>query len=302
MHPADPCNNATPVEHARLMPSVPLLTSEGRGWRGVTVQRYRLPPTVIDFPAGCDHRISMHLSGPTLFDLACNGRRERRWSDGGYSTVVPAGLPVNRSMQGRPDLVQVYVAPAMVDEVATEAFDLDPARVRLVETLFLLDATLDRLCRLLLAEAEAGAPGGRLLADMLARALAVHLLRRYSSHACQPPDEVPKGAMVGWRLRRVLEHMEAHLTEDLPLAQLAMVSGIGASQFARAFRAATGEPPHRYLVRLRVERACGLLERTRLAVTEVGLRCGFEQPSHFATLFRKHTGLSPRAYRTARCT
>ena len=81
-----------------------------------------------------------------------------------------------------------------------------------------------------------------------------------------------------------------------------MASGLSPSHFARAFRAAMGEPPHRYLVRLRIKMARELLEHTRLPVIEVGLRCGFEQTTHFATMFRKMTGLSPRAYRAARCT
>ncbi len=77
--------------------------------------------------------------------------------------------------------------------------------------------------------------------------------------------------------------------------------GLSPSHFARAFRGATGEAPHRYLIRLRVEAAGHLLEQTRLPIIDVGLRCGFTQASHFATTFRKATGLSPRAYRAARC-
>ncbi len=72
------------------------------------------------------------------------------------------------------------------------------------------------------------------------------------------------------------------------------------SQFVRAFRVTTGQPPHRYLVGLRVEQARALLEQTDLPVTVTDLRCGFEQPSHFATSFRARTGFSLRAWRQER--
>ena len=96
--------------------------------------------------------------------------------------------------------------------------------------------------------------------------------------------------------------MRSNLEDDLPLSRLAETSGLSQSQFVRAFRGATGQPPHRYLVGLRVERARALLEQTDMPITFIGLRCGFAQPSHFATSFRAWTGFSPRAWRQARRT
>ena len=290
----------SPAEIVGLLPSRPVLSSAGLSWEGITLQRFQDPPSTVDFPPLRDHRLGLHLAGQTLLDNACEDHRVRRWSDGGHATLISAGMPVIRSFKGRPDVLQLYIAPALVDEVAAQDCGLDPARACLVEHLVVPDETLDRLGRLLLAEAEA--PGERLFADTLIRALVVHLLRRYSSYTSHPPADPPGAAVAGWRLPRVIEHMNANLAEDLSLAQLAAVGGIGPTHFARAFRAAMGELPHRYLVRLRVERARDLLERTTLPVIEVGLRCGFEQPNHFATMFRKITGLSPRAYRKARCT
>lgn len=215
--------------------------------------------------------------------------------------LTPAGVPTARSIKSQTDALLVHVASALIDEVAAEAYGPDPAHVCLVERLAMPDEGLDRLGRLLLAEARV--PGGRLVADMLARAIAVHLLRRHSSLAPYLPGVPGDGAMPEGRLHRVVEHMHAHLAEDLTLAQLAAVGwALGPSRFAHAFRAATGEPPHRFLVRLRVERARDLLERTALPVLEVGLRCGFGQPNHFATMFRKLTGMIPSAYRMARRT
>ena len=298
-----PSAEATPADIAACMQSSPVLSSNGHGWRDVVVYRYRLASFVTGLPPARDDRLGLHLAGRALFENVSECHRIRRWSDGGYASIEPAGVPVNRSIQGRSETMQVHNAPGMLDGVAEEAFGRDSAHVSLSTCLATHDEILNRLGRLLLAEAEASALGGRLMADLLVRALAVHLLRRYSSLAPQAAAAASApAAMAGWRLRWVVEHMHANPTEDLPLTQLAAVGGLSPSQFARAFRTATGEPPHRYLVRLRIERACDLLERTMLPVIEVGLRCGFEQPNPFATMFRKLMGLSPRAYRAARCT
>ena len=134
--------------------------------------------------------------------------------------------------------------------------------------------------------------------DALTRALVIHLLQHHST--LSPKSEVAPSSLSGGRLQPVIAHMQAHLDEHLPLSSLADLSGLSPSQFARAFRAATGKPPHGYLLDLRIKRARDLLENTDLPVIEVGMQCGFEQPNHFATMFRKAVGLSPRAWRVAR--
>ena len=299
MRTTDPTISTTPSDYARSLARLPVLSSEGRVWQHLTLHRCQVPSHDIKVAGSCVHRITVHLAGPVLIGRPRDRPRDRKRSDKGHTNVVPAGVPVTRSFKGQADFIAIYLAPAVVDEVAAETFDLDPARAELVESLAVPDDALDRFGRLLLAEAETGGAGTRLFTDTLTRALALHLLRAYSIHAPRPPSS--PDALVGWRLRRAVEHMHAHLAENLPLAQLAATAGLSPSHFARAFRAATGEPPHRYLVRLRVDRARHLLEHTRLPVIEVGLRCGFEQTTHFATMFRKVTGLSPRAYRAARC-
>ncbi len=297
--PAEKAQLLTPECFPGALPSRPLLSSPPEGWDDVVLQRYRHPPGPIDLPGMRDHLLVGHLLGPVLVEEGqAAGHLERRWTGPGQISLTPAGQPVRRVLKGRPDVVLLHLAPGLLRSVAEEMFDRDPAFAVLEARLATSDETADRLVRLLLAEAEAPAPATRLMTDTLVRALAVHLLRRHSSLSPGTPDQV--AGISGVRLRRVVEHMRAHLDEALPLVRLAAVGDLSPSRFACAFRAATGEPPHRYLVRIRIETARDLLDNTDLPVTEIGMRCGFEQPSHFATTFRKATGLSPRAWRIAR--
>jgi len=74
--------------------------------------------------------------------------------------------------------------------------------------------------------------------------------------------DAPRGGLASWQQRRVKELMSASLNDEIPLSRLANECGLSVRQFARAFRVSTGLPPHRWLLRHRVDRARELL-RTR---------------------------------------
>ena len=297
--PDDGSGLLTPSRLAERLPSRPVLSIPDTGGQGIVLQRYQHPPSTIDVPGLRDALLVDHLVGPVLVEEHHgNGRHERRWTGPGQVTLTPAEQPVRRILLGRPDVVLLHLAPKLLQDVAEEMYGGHADQVRLVHGLAVPDDTADRLVRLLLAEATFPGPGMALMTDTLGRALAVHLLRAHSNLTPRPPSPAP--SLPAPRIRRVIEYMRSRLDEDLPLSRLAEIGGLSPSRFARAFRDATNQPPHRYLLGLRIEQARELLERTELSVIEIGLRCGFGQPSHFATTFRTVTGLSPRAWRQAR--
>ena len=73
--------------------------------------------------------------------------------------------------------------------------------------------------------------------------------------------------------------------------------GMSPRNFARRFKAATGEAPLTYVHRLRIDRAKRYLENARRSVHEVSRDVGYEDVAFFRTLFRRFTGTSPREYR-----
>ena len=93
------------------------------------------------------------------------------------------------------------------------------------------------------------------------------------------------------------QYIEEHLAEDPSLATLADVVRLSPYHFVQAFKQSFGLPPHRYMSRLRVEQAKALLANPAMSVTQVGFTLGFSETSSFTTTFRKHTGLTPTAYR-----
>jgi AraC family transcriptional regulator len=137
--------------------------------------------------------------------------------------------------------------------------------------------------------------------EMGARAtlISLHLLRR---HSALPPPRRPPAAtrLPPAALARVQDLIEAEIAEDLPLARLAAEAGMELNRFARAFRAATGLPPHRFLLERRIAHARGLLLGGRLGLAEVAAASGFASQSHMTATFTRHLGVTPGRLRGGR--
>jgi transcriptional regulator of acetoin/glycerol metabolism len=99
-------------------------------------------------------------------------------------------------------------------------------------------------------------------------------------------------------LQRVREHVDAHLSRRMGLIEMAAVAGVSVYHFARGFKRATGETPHDYLTRMRVERARDMLVRSELHLSEIALAVGFYDQSHLARHFRQVLGTSPGEFRS----
>ena len=129
----------------------------------------------------------------------------------------------------------------------------------------------------------------------------VCLARRDDGFGFGSPTEIQQqtGALSRCRLRRVTEYIQQNLDKDLRLAELATVAYMSPYHFARLFKGSTGVPPHRFVVRQRIARACAFLATPELSIAQISRRVGFQTPSHFTTVFRRITGITPRRYRTA---
>jgi AraC-like DNA-binding protein len=97
-------------------------------------------------------------------------------------------------------------------------------------------------------------------------------------------------------VERVRDYMEAHLAEEVELADLAGLAGLSRSHFIRAFQRETGLT-HAYLLDRRFRAASRLLERGE-APGEVASACGFFDQSHLNRVFKARMGVTPGVYRS----
>ncbi|MCA1452593.1 helix-turn-helix transcriptional regulator [Bradyrhizobium sp. BRP22] len=142
-------------------------------------------------------------------------------------------------------------------------------------------------------------------ADALRLAVAIRLLGLQAGNGSSmddgsvftAPAEQPVGGLQKWRLRRVAEYVESHLSKKITLSDLAAVAGLSRMHFASQFRIATGLRPHEYLLRQRIRRADELLRHTTMTIVEVALSVGFQTQAHFTTVFKRIAGSTPAQWR-----
>jgi AraC family transcriptional regulator len=141
---------------------------------------------------------------------------------------------------------------------------------------------------------------GRMLAETSSLLLAARLVQaqldadfaRRPSQSRHPLDDR--------RLRRILDYIEQHLTDDIAVADLARVACLSVFYFTRAFSAAMGVPPHRYVSQRRLEHAKEMIATGRASIAETAFTCRFSSQSSFTRAFRRATGVTPATYRRDR--
>jgi AraC family transcriptional regulator len=188
-----------------------------------------------------------------------------------------------------------YLSIVISDAALTAACDGSNGEVELQPIGNVLDARVGALTAAVNAERIAGFPSGRLFLDSLEQALAAALVdgrgvqrrsqRRY------------RGGLGAARLRRIQELVQASMEGELTLHEMSQSVGLSTAHFSHMFHQSTGESPHQFVLRHRVERAREMLQAAEMRVLDVAAACGFKTQQHFARVFRRVCGVSPTEYR-----
>ncbi len=109
--------------------------------------------------------------------------------------------------------------------------------------------------------------------------------------------DVPRRSPAPRWLTRAREELHDRFLDPPRIRELAAAAGVHPDHLARAFRVRFGVPIGIYLRRLRLDWAATRLEAGEEGISAIALDAGFADQSHFTRTFRRHTGLTPQAYR-----
>jgi AraC family transcriptional regulator len=293
LQPDDPIR---PLDWLKAIPFEPAARSDRLGWVGLEAASCRAGPAFECTPSvPSHHRLVLFTRPPEELDLRYEGAKRNVPPPAGSISLIPAGSPARVRSSGCKDELHIWLESGLVARVATEAFDLDPARLTVPPLDGLNLPHLRAAMGAVDAELTAGAAGGRLAAEWLANVMAVHLIR----HILAPrrPARRPDGALPRGRLRAVVEYIEDHLDDGLSLEKMAAVARLSTYHFAHQFKRATGLPPYQYVIMRRVERAQQLLRNGDLSLAEIAARAGFSDQSVFCRHFKRLVGVTPGRFR-----
>jgi AraC family transcriptional regulator len=106
-----------------------------------------------------------------------------------------------------------------------------------------------------------------------------------------------KAHLLAWQARKVLDHIDRHITRRVLVADLCALVWRSEAHFSRSFRGTFGYSPHVFVVRRRVELAAKYMLQTDMSLSDIALGCGFADQAHLSKQFRVVTGSAPAAWR-----
>jgi AraC family transcriptional regulator len=263
---------------------------------GLVLAGYRVPAAEIR-----DYQHTSHIAA-AISSPSCR----YWWRDGirtGSTLVGPGSVFVcsqqsfcQTGWDGPIHVLGLTIGIEQMEQALPEPFTKRPVTLRSIAA---PDEVLSHLIGAIEGEARAGYPAGKLLVESLANTVALYLAARYGTDPCIMP-----AAKSGWghglsreRLVRVTEYIEAHLTCELSVVELAGVACLSSYHFGKMFQRSTGETVHRYVTRRRLERAQALIRAGKLSLPEIAEAVGFGDPSQLSRVFRRQLRITPGEWR-----
>ena len=279
-----------------------LASSAGRGWSGLSAELRSHKGGIIPWKntqPGVEICVDVSGSGSVITRQG-GGIIDRAASERGTIWLSPAGLqqvfidiydPV-------PGILHIYLPPNRFSPDSL-GIDVDPSVIASLryERSF-RDPLLAEIAFAILSELQTQTSAGRLLAETLASTLAARLVQNHAGPSLpEAGSRTQREGLDQRRLVRVLDYIEANLEGDLTLDRLASIACLSQFHFARAFKAAVGRSPHRYVSARRLERAKELLSDADRPLIDIALTLKFSCHANFTRAFRQATGQTPAQYR-----
>jgi AraC family transcriptional regulator len=243
--------------------------------------------------AGFSHNcISVQLAGRARHCRRVGDRVGSGTAVAGKVFATAALTPVVWSWQGAAEMINVWITP----ERLSSDLGAEGGAIALVDRFCFDDPLLAQLGIALRAQSEVRRPFGQMMLAGLLSTVEAHLGQHYSTLG-PPASASESGGLAPLPLKRVLDHIEAHIGEEIALEALAALAGRSVCHFLRCFKQSTGISPHRYITQRRVDQACRMLAAGDMPLVEIALACGFADQSHFGRVFRRERDLTPMAYR-----
>ena len=126
---------------------------------------------------------------------------------------------------------------------------------------------------------------------------ALLLRRQVNPQPAAGAAENGKERLLAWQARKVLDHIDAHISCRVLVADLCALVGRSEAHFSRSFRGTFGYSPHAFVIRRRVELAAKYMLQTDMSLSDIALGCGFVDQAHLCKQFRVVTGETPAAWR-----
>jgi AraC family transcriptional regulator len=279
----------------KIVPRLPLRSSENLGWNGIHVQQHCQPAWESPESANTTHIVVVGLDSDLIqTERWFDGQRQQEQIGGGNNiAIVPAMVPHRSSWNQQASFSLLSLEPDRLAKIAYESVTTE--RVELIPHYVMQDTFIDLIGKSLTMELIEDRFGSQLLVDSLTIALSIHLLRYYSN--LHKPLRAHTGGLPKRKIQQAIAYIQDHLAENLTIAAISDELKMSQYYFSRLFKQATGVSPYRYVMEQRIEAAKQLLKKTPLPISAISERVGFANQNQLTVQFHNLTGTTPSSYR-----
>ena len=270
------------------------LLSKRKSWSWFSAELVHAWPTELEFQVRGDAAayLALHDSVRSDGETTINGGSGSTLTDlRGKLTFVPIGSSAEGWTRFERRAASVFAVHLTATGSDDDTNDISKVRPSLYFENHNLKATLRKLQSVL--------DGSGINDNAYAETLGLLLLwelRHVADLKHSRPRPV-RGGLTRRQLRQVKEFIDAHISNEIAISDLAVVAGLSQFHFIRAFKDSVGLSPYQYVLSERVRRARGLLSNFDLSIAEVAFSVGFSDASQLNRVFRKFVGLTPTAFR-----
>ncbi|MEM7664567.1 MAG: AraC family transcriptional regulator [Pseudomonadota bacterium] len=211
----------------------------------------------------------------------------------GTLTFVPADVSQQYEFRGKTTNIALAIDQGLLERVANtdpllgsvdglepRGFFIRPSLQKLVEDQYQIMAS--------------GEAGWRVLSESTGLRIAYELLTMFNGAKRTRTGTAPLSQR---ELEELLDFIDGEMESNFGLNEMAATLDRDPFGFSRAFKAATGESPHQFVIHRRLARVKDMLSRSRMPLAEISYATGFASQSHMTATFSKHFGLPPGQYR-----
>jgi AraC family transcriptional regulator len=227
-------------------------------------------------------------------------RLNERWKDeqipAGGLALVGGRRPTELEWESPTSISHLYLSTELMVDTAA-ALEQDYSTLEIIDPLHFENPQLLAVGDMIIRELSSPTGGPSLLVDSLAAAMSVQLIHHYHrrSHTAKPGRSDVRLSAV--QRTRVLDFIEANISRNFRLQELAAVAGLSEVHFGRCFTNTFGESPHQFVLKQRTRLAVEQITGTKLTFAEIAERTGFADQAHLTRVVKKSTGHAPRTLR-----
>ncbi|MGX9432600.1 MULTISPECIES: helix-turn-helix domain-containing protein [Bradyrhizobium] len=261
-------------------------------WLWFSAELVRICPTELEYQVKARAAyLALHDFVRSDGETTINGGSRSTLADvRGRLTFVPVGSSAqgwNRFTSRVSSVFAVHLGSPPLDHDAKDIADVPPSLYFESNS---IKATLQKL--------QSVVEGSGINDHAYAETLGLLLLWELR-HAADLKHSRPKvrGGLTALQLRRVKEFIDAQISNDITISDLAAVAGLSQFHFIRAFKDSVGVSPYQFVLSERIHRAKELLSERYLSIADVALAVGFSDAAQLNRVFRRLVGATPTAFR-----